>query len=231
MNEELARWLSHAEHDDLRPQLTLGTAVSATQMTSDAAKALTPILVDRFLQLKRPIADASASGGPHMRLQDAGSFFYLIETLKRVGYEDLEQTLCILLDEFAQLDERSYDELYLWCLVELSRTDPRHVDVYWPQVLALDRRYRGGNWYRPEGVHLVEQPYRLTELLFYFYLLYTLQSPPPTLGSHLKRLVPYLGAGEIEIARRALEELAASKQSRPAFGDALGLLPRRSPAV
>ena len=39
--------------------------------------------------------------------QDAGPFFYLVETLTRLGCAELEGTLLILLDEFAQLEERS----------------------------------------------------------------------------------------------------------------------------
>jgi hypothetical protein len=244
MTDSLNKLLGEAQDGDLRPQFNPLAAINLVELHGANREALKPVLIDRFLQLKRPIADASASGGPELCLRDAGSFFYLIETLKRVGYTELEQTLCVLLDEFAQLDEASYDELYLWCIVELSRTDPRHVDAYWPQVLALDRRYRGERWRRSAGVHLVEQPYRLTDLLFYFYVIYTLHlfplepisewttrhkvpGNPTTLGSHLKRLAPRLAEPELAIARWALEELAAAEPNRPAFGDACGLLHRK----
>ncbi|HYT89157.1 MAG TPA: hypothetical protein VEL76_10650 [Gemmataceae bacterium] len=240
MREDLYDWLREAQEGDLRPQANPNAAVNLKGFPEDR-EGLMSVLIDRFLQLARPIADASVSDGPELRLQDAGPFFYLVATLKRLGYKQLEQTLCILLDEFAELDERSYNELYLWCIVELSRTDRRHVDTYWPQVLALDRQRRPERWQRPEGVHLSNEPYRFTELLFYFYVLYTIRSHPqdpydwrigkhkgnnPTLGSHLKRLLPRLGEGEIAIARCALKDLAAAEPHRPAFGDALGMLSR-----
>jgi hypothetical protein len=241
MSERLRRAIHEAERGDLRPQFNPGAAV-AWQPLPGERELVEPVLFDRFLELSRPIADASAGAGPEARLQDAGRFFYLVEALRRLGCARLEETLCVLLDEFAHLDERSYDELYLWCLVELSRTDARHVDTYWPQVLALDARYRGEPWQRPPGVHPVEQPYRLTDLLFYYYLLYarTRASPrfavragvlinvvptTPTLGSQLKRMAPQLSAEQVGIACRALRELAAVER-RPAFGDALGLLSR-----
>src|SRR5262245_42707978 len=109
MSEQLRQWIDKALHGDLRPQLTRGTVLDAPSLTAEDAAALQPILIDRFLQLARPIANASVSDGPEMRLQDAGPFFYLVETLKRLGYDQLEQTLCIILDEFAELDERSYN--------------------------------------------------------------------------------------------------------------------------
>src|SRR5262249_51619275 len=189
----------------------------------------------------RPIADAST--GPHaaMRLQDAGSFFYLMETLKRLGCPRLEETLGILLDEFLHLEERSYDEVYLWCLVELSRTRPVHVRTYWPQVFSLDLLHRPAAWQRPTGVALVDQPYRLTDLLFYYYVLNTLhlQVPatdymgrprvrhdrvPLTLARCLASIAGDLSEAQLELVRRALSELPVLEKRRPAFGDALGLL-------
>jgi hypothetical protein len=242
MSERLRRAIHEAERGDLRPQFNPGAAVTWQPLPGEREQ-VEPVLFDRFLELSRPIADASAGAGPEARLQDAGRFFYLVEALRRLGCARLEETLCVLLDEFAHLDERSYDELYLWCIVELSRTDETHVDTYWPQVLALDARYRGEPWQRPEGVHPVEQPYRLTDLLFYYYVLYTLNRvrPPllargnvrtdavpgtPTLGRQLKRLAPQLSAEQVAIARRALWELEAAEPQRPAFGDARRLLPR-----
>jgi hypothetical protein len=242
MSERLRRAIHEAERGDLRPQFNPGAAVTWQPLPGEREQ-VEPVLFDRFLELSRPIADASAGAGPEARLQDAGRFFYLVEALRRLGCGRLEETLCVLLDEFAHLDERSYDELYLWCLVELSRTDSIHVDTYWPQVLALDARYRGEPWQRPERVHPVEQPYRMADLLFYYYVLYTLNRVPPrllyrvdvqansvpgtpTLGSHLKRLAPQLSAAQVAIARRALWELEAAEPRRPAFGDARRLLPR-----
>jgi hypothetical protein len=242
MSERLRRAIHEAERGDLRPQFNPGAAVMWQPLPGEREQ-VEPVLFDRFLELSRPIADASTGAGPQGRLQDAGRFFYLVEALRRLGCARLEETLCVLLDEFAHLDERSYDELYLWCLVELSRTGPAYVDTYWPQVLALDTRYRAEPWQRPEGVHPVEQPYRMTDLLFYYYVLYTLNrvGPPllshgnvrtdvvpgtPTLGRQLKRIAPQLSAEQVEIARQALQELEVAEPQRPAFGDALGLLPR-----
>jgi hypothetical protein len=242
MSERLRRAIHEAERGDLRPQFNPRAAVTWRPLPGEREK-LEPVLFDRFLELSRPIADASTGAGPEARLQDAGRFFYLVEALRRLGCTRVEETLCVLLDEFAHLDERSYDELYLWCLVELSRTDSIHVDTYWPQVLALDARYRGEPWQRPEGVHPVEQPYRLTDLLFYYYVLYTLNRlaapllsrgavrrdggpATPTLGRQLKRIAPRLNAEQLEIARRAIRELKAVEPQRPAFSDALSPLLR-----
>jgi hypothetical protein len=238
MSERLRRVIHEAERGDLRPQFNLNSVVNWQPLPGEQQE-VEKVLIDRFLDLARPIADASRGAGPEVRLQDAGRFFYLVEALKRLRFGKLEATLCVLLDEFAQLDERSYDELYLWAIVELSRTDPAHVETYWPQVLALDLRYRAESWERPAGARLAEQPYRLTDLVFYYYVLYTLTKPPvprywepgwaaridpPSLGSHLRRIAPRLSTEQVEIARRALRELAAAERRRPAFGDALGLL-------
>jgi hypothetical protein len=238
MSEPSRDALHEAERGDLRPQFNPNAAI--TWLPSEL-KEIEPVLIDRFLDLARPIADSSAGAGPGSRLQDAGRFFYLVETLKRLGFARLEETLCVLLDEFAQLDERSYNELYLWCLIELGRTDPKHVDTYWPLVLALDARYRSEPWQRPKDVSLVEQPYRFTDLLFYYYALYTItphtgttlvpsavRIESPSLGGRVKRIARELTAEHVEIARRALEELLAA-EPRPVFDDALGLLNRMRP--
>jgi hypothetical protein len=239
MSEELRRAIYEAERGDLRPQFN-PSAVVNWQFLPDELAQIEPVLFDRFLDLARPIADGRTASGPEARLQDAGRFFYLIEALKRLGCARLPEILCVLLDEFAQLDERSYDELYLWCLVELSRTDSAHAATYWPQVMALDVRYRGEPWQRPKGVPLVERPYRMTELLFYYYVLYT-RTPflvyrpelrrlgtyrAGSLWDQLKGLAPALRAEQAEITRQALRALSASEPSRPDFGDALGLLNR-----
>ncbi len=240
MSERLRRAIHEAERGDLRPQFNPNAAVT-WQPLPEELKEIEPVLIDRFLDLARPIADSHAGAGPGSRLQDAGRFFYLIETLRRLGFTRLEETLCVLLDEFAQLDERSYDELYLWCIVELSRSDPKYVDTYWPQVLSLDARYRSEPWTRPAGVPLVEQPYRFTELLFYYYALYTItphtgmtaqpglvRVEAPSLGGRLKRVEPRLSDEQVEVARLALDELYAA-DPRPVFDDARGLLNRRRP--
>jgi hypothetical protein len=248
MSERLRRAIHEAERGDLRPQFNPNAAVNWQTLPGDA-KEIEKVLIDRFLELARPIADSSRGAGPEARLQDAGPFFYLVETLKRLGFDRLPETLRVLLDEFSQLEESAYDELYLWSIVELSRTDPAHVDTYWPQVLTLDLHYRAEPWERPEGVHLVDQPYRLTDLLFYYYVIYALKipSPPstpydwhrespkpeaPSLGSHLRRIAPSLTAEQLEMARRALRELADAERNRPAFGDARGLiLPPKPPGA
>jgi hypothetical protein len=248
MSDELPRSVREAQDGDLRPQVNPHAPANLLLLPENLAE-LEPVLIDRFLQLARPIGDASAGGGPELRLQDAGPFFYLIEALKRLHFPDLEQTLCILLDEFAALDERSYDELYLWCLVELARTDVRHVETYWPQVLTLDLHYRSALWTRPAGTHLVEQPYRLTDLVFWYYAIYTprkyhyaygareavvtLAESLPSLGSRLERIAVGLSDDQAELACRALRELAAVEPHRTVFSDALGLLTarrRRKPA-
>src|SRR5262245_29758760 len=171
-NRQLGWSVQQAQNGDLRPQINPQAAVILAELPTERA-ALRPVLIDCFFQLKRPIADSTDSNSTDLRLQDAGPFFYLVEALRRVGYEELDQTLCVLLDEFAQLEERSYDELYLWCIVELSRRDTRHVETYWPLVLTLDLQYRSAPWQQSTGAHPVERPCRLTDLLFYYYVLYT----------------------------------------------------------
>src|SRR5262249_978591 len=148
-----------------------------------------------LFQLARPIANASAGTGNAMRLQDASHFFNLIHTLR--GYPRLEEMLLIVLDEFLLLTERSYDELFLWCIVQLSRTDYRYVETFWPQPIALDLHFRAAAWRRPAGTRLFEQPYRLTDLIFYYYVIYSLHGRDPRTG----RNIPSLGLCLQRLAR------------------------------
>ncbi len=234
--------MHEAQYGDLRPQVNPRAAVTLADLPHDRP-ALRAILLDRFLQLRRPIANASAGGGPAMRLHDAGSFFYLVEALQRLGCPELEDTLCVLLDEFTQLDTHAYDELYLWSIVQLSRTGAQHAQTYWPLVLALDLQHRAAPWQRPAGVHPVEQPYRLTELLFYYYAIYTLRKPStadyvdsrqrtwipaPSLWEQLEPLTPTLREDQLRLAREALRDLKRAERGRAVFGDAAGLLARWS---
>jgi hypothetical protein len=227
----LEEWLREAESGDLRPQVNpqaivgrIG-AIAADPSRSPVVRAL----LQRFFTLARPIGDSSRGIRPELRLQDAGPFFYLVESLTRLGRSELEESLLILLDEFAQLEERSYDELYLWSIVHLSRTDPRHVDTFWPMAAALDLRFRSAAWQRPAAVSLVEAPYRLTELLFYYYYIYTLQHGPnrkrrtASLAMCVQRLVEHLSAEQRAFVRPTLRELAQTEE-QPAFSDASGLL-------
>jgi hypothetical protein len=236
MSERDRRAIYEAEHGDLRPQVNPNALAGWRDLPKDL-KDLEPILIDRFFQLSRPIRNARLGPHPDLRLRSAGNFFYLIETLKRLGYPRLQEVLLILLDEFSQLEERSYDELFLWAVVELSRTDLRHVRTFWPQAVLLDLRHRAAPWERPAGATPADQPYRLIDLLFYYYVLYTLQhqSTPsgqtwqpglrkfPSLGVCLKQVAPALSEEEKQFVCRALEELARDR-NRPAFSDALGLL-------
>src|SRR5262249_31859898 len=173
-------------------------------------KAIEPILIDRLFQLARPIADASTWDGlairptrpaGETRLQDAGRFFYLVETLIRLGYPRLDEMLLLVLDEFSLLTERSYDELFLWCIVQLSRTDIRHARLFWPQALALDLRYRLARWRRPPGTRLFDLPYRLTDLIFYYYVIYTLHGRDPRTGNPIPSLGRCLGSFAKGLAR------------------------------
>lgn len=195
-------------------------------------KDIEPFLVDRLLQFARPIADACAAPTGHMRLQDAGKFFLVVDAFTLFHRQRLEETLLVVLDEFAHLDPRAYDELYLWSIVWLSRLDWRHVETFWPLVFALDLRYRGAEWKRPRGVALVDQPYRFTELLFYFYVLNTLQRRArsgmrvfPSLAACLRFLASALSGEQKALVVRTLRDLAQSEE-RPAYGDAVGLLLR-----
>jgi hypothetical protein len=261
VDDRLEHALREAERGELRPQLNPDGVLSALHCgLPGGSKAVEEALLRRFFELSRPIADASAGPRPGLRLQDAGRFFYLLEAVRRAGHGRTRELLWVLLDRFAELDERCYDELYLWCIVELSRADPAAALVLWPQALLLDLRHRAAPWRRPPGARPVDQPYRLTDLVFYFYVLYTLdrrglsaweaaerkrlaaiaphdawarlrleqldeaeRQACPSLGSSLERLGPSLSAEQLELARRALQELAAAEK-RPTFRDALGLL-------
>jgi hypothetical protein len=244
MSQPPRRAIHEAEHGDLRPQFNPNAPVVVQALPEDLP-ALEAILLDRFFALSRPIADASAGLRPDLRLSDAGHFFYLIEALHRFRYPRLNETLLIILDEFLNLVERSYDELYLWCLVQLSRTDRQYAQSFWPEVFSLDLRYRNRPWQRPAGVRVYEQPYRFTDLLFYYYVLYSKQfqrigdlrwdpvqgwqrhkerPASPSLGSLLKGMQPALSAGQLHVIEQALRELAEEDTRRPTYGDALGLL-------
>jgi hypothetical protein len=223
MDERLRRVIDDALHGDLRPQFNPHAAAGLAILPADL-KVIEPILLDRLFQLSRPIADASAGATPDMRLQDAGRFFYLIETLGRLGYPRVQEMLLVVLDEFSQLTEKSYDELYLWCIVQLSRTDLRHVRTFWPQAIALDLRYRSAPWQRPDGTRLFEQPYRFTDLVFYFYVISTLHGrngrPFPSLALCLKEIAAEWSPRETALLRAALKDLT-KEEGRPAFSDAL----------
>jgi hypothetical protein len=247
--EELLR---QAENGDMRPQVNPQAIIGMVDTVVDrqVRSAVVQALLPRFTALARPIGDASRDAGLELRLQDAGPFFYLVESLQRLGCAELQDTLLILLDEFAQLEPRSYDELYLWSIVHLSRTDPRHVETFWPMVFALDQRHRAAAWKRPAGVPIVEQPYRLTELLFYYYVLYTLHRRQESglsdaarefleryssyrrpdgilsiqsLAACVARIEERLSPSQHELVTRTLRELYESER-RPEFSDACGLL-------
>ncbi|MGE3808648.1 MAG: hypothetical protein AB7K24_28615 [Gemmataceae bacterium] len=241
--------LKQAEAGDLRPQFNSQALVAWRDLPTNLAE-LEPILRDRFFQLARPIADASQGSIADMRLSDAGRFFYLVETLERMGYQKLEETLLMILDEFQQLEPGSYNELYLWSIVELSRTDTKYVHAFWPMVLALDERYRGADWQRAPGVHPVDQPYRLCELVFYYFVISTLhildprledgerQPDPhaaawepgerrrryPSLGTCLMRLWPGLPVGQREIVGNTLRALRSQQPNLKLYGDAYSML-------
>jgi hypothetical protein len=228
MNERFRRAIFEAEFGDLRPQVNPHAAPALARLPEDL-NLIEPVLIDRLFQLSRLIADASARPGQGARLGDAGPFFYLIDTLLRLGYPRLEETLLVVLDEFSQLTERSYDELFLWCIIQLSRTDLRHVELLWPQAIALDLRYRPAAWRRPRGARVFDLPYRLTDLIFYFFRTYTLTLKDPwtgkeypSLGACLRAIGPGLAAGERALVRTALEELREG-ECRAAYSDALSL--------
>jgi hypothetical protein len=231
--EHHQRVIHEAENGDLRPQFNPYAPAARHDLPQDLA-VLEPILLDRFFQLARPVADASSGPSEAMHLQDAGRFFYLIETLNRLGYRKLDETLLMILDDFCRLDPLSYNELYLWCIVQLSRTNGRHVKTFWPLVVTLDLRYRSADWRRPAGARVFEQPYRLTDLLFYFFVLYTLDrqtgtgmSRFPSLGAYLLQIAPDLSHEQLGLVMRSLDELEGEDcQRRPGYGDALGLLTR-----
>jgi hypothetical protein len=240
MNDRLRQAMSEAEKGDLRPQFNPHAPVVLPRLASGAS-AIQPILLDRFFQLSCPIADASMGALTAMRLSDAGRFFYLVESLERLACAHIEETLRIILDDFCRLDERSYDELYLWSIVQLSRSNRSHVETYWPLVMALDLRYRATAWQRPAGQTLADQPYRLTDLVFYYYHLYTLRPAPdpsgwlgrrpyPSLVSLLAELLPLLSNEQEEVVALALGEVGALL-NRPLLSDFLGLVKKRRRAA
>jgi hypothetical protein len=190
-------------------------------------------LIGHFCQYSRPIADAFQEPRAEMRLLSSGLFFEAVNVFELHGSEHLEPALLMLLDEFNQLDQHSYNELYLWCIVQLSRMGPIHTAAFWPLVFDLDLRYRAASWRRSLGVSLVDQPYRLTELVFYFYVINTLQRsagngerPYPSLARCLLSMDPHLTGEQKGLVLDTLNQLA-QEERRPEFGDAAGLLMRR----
>lgn len=229
--------LEGAARGDLRPQFNSLSLLRCREVPRDRV-AFQNVLRQRFLEFSRPIADASRGVTPGMRLSDAGQFFYLIEALQRLGYTQLDDALLMLLDEFLELEPSAYNELHLWSIVQLSRNDRRHIDTFWPMVIALDQRYRSEAWIRPAGTAIVEQPYRLTELLFYLYVLYTLHQEPkpkpvalsrarimryPSLGARLVGIAAYLSLEQLDFVGEVLTQLDR-QEGRFVFGDAHGLI-------
>jgi hypothetical protein len=201
-------------------------------------------LLNRFFALARPIANAFHEPGLHMKLGDIQAFLDLIDALQGADYPRIDETLLVFLDEFGQLEQRSYDELYLWCIVYLSRANPEHVETFWPLVLTLDRRFRAEPWSRPNHGALTELPYRMIELVMFYYVEITLQPEPrteeeaaqrledgvtaswpryPSLATCLRRIFRQLDEERVELLLDTLRELARQER-RPAFGDAHGLL-------
>ena len=132
-----------AERGDLRPQFN---AASVLRKSPQELRSVERVLLDRLFHLSRPIACTPTSSAGDLRLSDSGRFFYLVEAIRRAGGAQLDETLLVILDDFLQLTERSYDELYLWSIVELSRRDRRHVEVFWPAVIALDQPLPNDPW-------------------------------------------------------------------------------------
>jgi len=189
-----------------------------------------PLILDRLFQFARPIADAATEPKADMRVGDGADFFLAFQAFELFNPERMREALLALLDEFAHLDRRSYDELYLWSIVYLSRLDLRHVETFWPLAIALDLRYRAVPWQREAGVSLVDQPYRFTELLFYCYALHSGARRPdsdvrihPSLASAVQRLAPALSPEQRGFMMQTLRDLGRSA-GLPDFGDAAGLL-------
>ena len=201
-------------------------------------------LLNRFFTFARPIANACHEPGLNMCLSDPAPFRAHIEALERLGYTGIEATLLVFLDEFSQLEQRSYDELYLWSIVELSRRNVEYVETFWPLAVTLDLRFRAEPWQRPADVALVEQPYRLTELVVYHYVLATAEPDPdpdvyfaeevyvrpkpkhPFLATCLRRILNKLSAEEQELLFQTVGELAHGPEHRSVFSDAYGSLVR-----
>jgi hypothetical protein len=187
-------------------------------------------LIGQLCRYSRPIADAFQDPRHDMRLGSGALFLETVHVFELLGPEHLEPSLLMLLDEFSRLDQHSYNELYLWCIVQLSRMDRLHTAAFWPLVLDLDLRYRAASWRRPVGASLVDQPYRLSELVFYFYDINTLQRENgqrlyPSLGKCLLHLDEHLTADQRKLTLDTLNQLAQETR-RPEFGDAVGLLLR-----
>jgi hypothetical protein len=227
-----AEILEQAERGDLRPQFNPRSVVTWPLESGNGhfdPKVIVPALANRFFELARPIADAHREPGLNMRISDAGRFFYLIEALERLGYQGVEGMLLVFLDEFSQLEQRSYDELYLWSIVELSRRNPDHIDTFWPMALTLDMRFRASPWERPADYSLVDLPYRMFELVMYYYAFQTIYRAAngrrryPSLLSCLRRIRGKLSESEDDLLMETLRDLARHER-RPAFGDAHGLL-------
>lgn len=240
-----------AERGDLRPQFNCHAVVTWDLAQLNGALSLDElqrILLNRFFELSRPIADACHEPGLQMRLGDAVRFFCLIEALERCGCRHIEESLLVFLDEFSQLEQRSYDELFLWSIVELSRRNPEHVERFWPMVLTLDLRFRSEPWQRPEGESLVDEPYRLFELLVYFFVVYTrgivdtgnfrrfenaegwweeriYRRRFPPLATYLRRFAKQLDSAQLALLMDTIRPMSRQER-RPEIGDAYGVLLR-----
>jgi hypothetical protein len=238
-DDQRSRWLAEAEEGDLRPPFHASAIVNAP---AEALRAVENTLLQRFFPLSRAIGNAA--DGSATRLSDSGHFFYLVEALRRAGSRHIEDTLLMILDDFLQLTERSYDELYLWSIVELSRSDPKHVEVFWPAVVALDERFRFAPWRRPEGVSLVDQPYRMCEMVFYYYAVSTIhlknRTPSfmtrvmkgfgtaprlPSLGRCIQRVIPQLSETQKKVVGDTLRQMER-EEWRALYGDAFGMMKR-----
>ncbi|MBY0524706.1 MAG: hypothetical protein K2R98_14980 [Gemmataceae bacterium] len=190
-----------------------------------------PFLLDKLFSRARPIADACAESRSDMRLSDMGQFLLAAEAFGVFNHQRLHDTLLTVLDEFAVLDRHAYHEQHLWSIVYLSRLDLQHVETFWPLAIALDLRYRPAPWKRSANVAIVDQPYRFTELLFYYYAINTLQRLPRSgglrryrsLAACVNRLQRNLSGDEQALMIQTLRDLA-STEKRPVFGDAAGLL-------
>ncbi|MFN3730534.1 MAG: hypothetical protein ACK4XJ_12635 [Fimbriimonadaceae bacterium] len=212
---------------DFRPQVN-PALLAAWRIAADQLSTFEPVLVDGLFRLARPIPDPRDPSRAPAPLQDAGQFFYLFELLRRCHPEGWQDTVRVLLDDFCRLDEQAYQDVFLWGIVELSRFDVRHVEMFWPMVLDLDLTYRAAPWPRPAGVRLTEQPYRMLELLFYFYVLYTRSRGAGrflSLGTCLLRVAERWSAEQLDLARQVLVDLF-QQSHRPIYRDAYGLLRR-----
>ncbi|MCS6851877.1 MAG: hypothetical protein NZ700_11995 [Gemmataceae bacterium] len=214
---------------DLRPQYNPQAPV-LRQFSAEERTAVEPVLLARFLELRRPIADSSTQTGPPRRLSDIGRFFYLVEALQRLGSNRIDHTLLCLLDEFSILDLSSYDELYLWSIVHLSRQSLAHVRTFWPMAIDLDCRYRFPPWKRAGSC--VDEPYRFTELVFFYYVLHAPRGGPAlrpataahgSLGRCLTAIAHQLSDAGSWLVADVLSELYR-QTGKPGYRDALGML-------